>query len=224
MTSLRDALKRTAAGRLAMTSEEDAGLHASIVSRVRAENNASWDARLRRMFDDMHLVYAGLGACVALVVCVVGFGMMSVAASDRMPGSNQNPVVVDARMLMPRALDVGLMVAPGRDADDTAFTLSGVVTREGRILNLELYPEDGHQPVAGSKEAKLVEMLLGAVSRAQFEPAKVAGLPVAVNMVWVVAHTTVRGKEPFGVEPPPSVRKRQAMFAPAASVRKASIA
>ena len=35
--------------------------------------------------------------------------------------------------------------------------------------------------------------MLGAMSQARFEPARVAGLPVAVNMVWLVAHTTVRG-------------------------------
>jgi len=33
---------------------------------------------------------------------------------------------------------------------------------------------------------------MDAVSRARFEPAQVAGLPVAVNMVWLVARTTVR--------------------------------
>ena len=34
------------------------------------------------------------------------------------------------------------------------------------------------------------------MSRARFEPATRKGLPVAVNMVWLVAHTTVRGKHP----------------------------
>jgi len=38
--------------------------------------------------------------------------------------------------------------------------------------------------------------LRDAVSRARFEPATRKGMPVAVNMVWLVAHTTVRGKHP----------------------------
>ena len=32
---------------------------------------------------------------------------------------------------------------------------------------------------------------MGEVSRTKFEPARVDGLPVAMNMVWLVPHTTV---------------------------------
>jgi hypothetical protein len=56
-------------------------------------------------------------------------------------------------------------------------------------------------------EAKAAEDLIEIVSRTRFEPASVvhgvldmAGLPVAVNMVWIVAHTTVRAtKAPIDV-------------------------
>jgi hypothetical protein len=54
-----------------------------------------------------------------------------------------------------------------------------------------------------AEAAKVVANLLDAVSHARFEPASVAGLPVAVNMVWMVAHTTVRGT-PAAPEPPPA--------------------
>jgi hypothetical protein len=37
-----------------------------------------------------------------------------------------------------------------------------------------------------------VDTLLSTASLARFEPARVDGLPVAVNMVWLVANTTVR--------------------------------
>jgi hypothetical protein len=33
------------------------------------------------------------------------------------------------------------------------------------------------------------------VSDARFEPARVDGLPVAVNMIWLVTNTTVRASE-----------------------------
>jgi hypothetical protein len=49
----------------------------------------------------------------------------------------------------------------------------------------------------GKAEAQSIEKLMDAMSRARFEPAQVAGLPVAVNMVWLVARTTVRGKHPI---------------------------
>ena len=68
---------------------------------------------------------------------------------------------------------------------------SGVVTREGSLVNLELHSEDGQTPVAGSPQALEREYMLGAVSKVRFEPARISGLPVAVNMVWLVTQTTV---------------------------------
>ncbi len=35
--------------------------------------------------------------------------------------------------------------------------------------------------------------MIEAASRAQFEPARAGGAPVAVSMVWLLAHTTVVG-------------------------------
>jgi hypothetical protein len=190
---LRSALRMATPGRVVLTSEERAGFQASVVNRVGAENTMSVSVRLRAMFEDMHFVYAGMGAAAATVACVtIMLSMMNFAALTS-PGFNQNPVVVDARMLMPRVLDQqgGFDAATG--ADDAAFTLSAVVTREGRLVNLELHDEGGQTPAAGSSEARAVESMLGAMAQARFEPARVAGLPIAVNMVWLVTHTTVRG-------------------------------
>jgi len=225
MQLLRATLRTAAVASIALTGEEDANLHASVVSRVRAEDNMSFSTHVRALFDDMHFVYAGLGAGAATVACVmIMLSMMRFATSERSPGSNQNPVVVDARMLMPRALDQVLMTAASKDGDEAVFTLSAVVTREGRIVNLELHQEDGQTPEAGSSDAQAVQNLLGAVSRARFEPAKVAGLPVAVNMVWMVAHTTVRAKGPFDFSTPPSTKKRQVNLITAHPARRTSIA
>ena len=107
-------------------------------------------------------------------------------------------------MLMPRALDEAFSTSPdNNDGDDAAFTLTAVVTREGRIENLELLnTSSGFGAALGSDESKTVESLMDAVSRARFQPARVFehvsdvdGLPVAVNMVWLVAHTTVRASK-----------------------------
>lgn len=211
MRQLRTALRTALPGREALWLEES-NVSAAVISRIRAEDTASWSARLRAMFDDMHMVYAGLGAGTATVVCVmILLSMMRFANSERSPGSNQNPVVVDARMLFPRPLDQVLMTAAGKDdGDDAAFTLSAVVTREGRVVNLELHGPNGQTLGADSSEARALEVLLGTVSRTRFEPAKVAGLPVAVNMVWMVAHTTVRAaKAPLQIENPNPARKRR---------------
>jgi hypothetical protein len=185
------------------------------------------------MFDDMHLVYAGVGAAAATAVCVViMFTMMRFATNERpdslaamvrilaslsevehRDAAKQSPMAVDARMLSPRILDDRYFASPGKRAgEDALFTLSAVVTREGNIVNLELHPT-GAIPAAGSSEARALEGLRGAVSRARFEPARVAGLPVpaAVNMVWLIAHTTVRAtRAGLDLNAAPTPKKRQA--------------
>jgi Putative zinc-finger len=190
---LRGALRALTPGRVALSREDDGSLQRSVVSRVKAERAMSWAAQAREMFDDMQLVYAGAGATMAAVFSIVFMiGLMRFAPS---PGSNQNPVQVDEHVLMPRALNEPFATPGG--GGDTAFMLAAVVTREGTIENLELLsPISGPIAAPGTDEARVVEHLLGAVSRARFEPARVAGLPVAVNMVWLVAHTTVRAARP----------------------------
>jgi hypothetical protein len=212
MRLLRSALRGALPGRQALVLEGSTNLPAAVVSRLRAEETQSWSGRMRAMFDDMHMVYAGLGAGTATVVCVmILLSMMRFANSERSPGSNQNPVVVDARTMMPRPLDQVLMTASDKDGDEGVFTLSAVVTREGRVVNLELHGQDGATLSADSSEARALESLLGLVAKARFEPAKVSGLPVAVNMVWMVAHTTVRAaKSPLLIENSfPAARKRR---------------
>ena len=199
------ALRTIAPGRQALSREEYAGFTAAVVSRVDAERDQSFLVRVRDMFDDMHLVYAGLGATAATLVCIViMLGMMRFATRERPdslaaivnilanPGSNLNPVAIDARVQMPRALDGALSSSPA--PEDAVFALAAVVTREGTIANLEMLRPSGRQ---GAADAKAEGALMDAMSRARFEPAQMAGLPVAVNMVWVVAHTTVRGKHPI---------------------------
>jgi Putative zinc-finger len=235
---LRSALRMATPGRVVLTSEERAGFQASVVNRIGAENTMSLSVRLRAMFEDMHFVYAGMGAAAATVACVtIMLSMMNFAALTN-PGFNQNPVVVDARMLMERnvvdstmyftvsTLRTRVLDQGGLDAaagnDDGAFTWSGVVTREGRLVNLELHPESGQEPVAGSSEARAVQSMLGAMADARFEPARVAGLPIAVNMVWLVTHTTVRGTTlPIALPAVPTAKKRRvdSIVAPA-SARK----
>jgi len=230
---LRSALRASTPGRVKLTAEEHASFHASVVSRAGAEQNMSFSTRLRSMFEDMHFVYAGLGAAGATVSCIaIMLSMMNFAALTN-PGFNQNPVLIDARILMyawpaapnpmPSMLDQGFSGSGG--ADDGAFTLSAVVTREGRLVNLELHPEDGQQPKAGSSEARAVQTMLGAMSQARFEPARVGGLPIAVNMVWLVTHTTVRGTEaPKALPAAPVAKKRRVDLNVVPSAPKAVIA
>jgi hypothetical protein len=182
---------------------ELAALQAAVLSRVRAEHEQSFAFQVRALFDDLHLFWAGLGATTAVVVCL--FGTMSVlhAASEERPdslkgvlqslanpGSDRNPMLLDGRMVqVPRALDDSPALVAGED--EAVFALAAVVTREGRVANYEvLISERDNRPGAVD-----VTRLLDRVARSRFAPAErgVARAPVAVNMVWLLARTTVRG-------------------------------
>ena len=54
------ALHAIAPGRAFPTHEEAAGFRSSVVSRLSAERDASLAAQVRLMFDDPHVLYAGL--------------------------------------------------------------------------------------------------------------------------------------------------------------------
>jgi hypothetical protein len=208
---LRDALRQALPGRVALAVEQDLNLQATVVNRIKAEERLSFSAWLQEAFADMHLVYAGLSAVAAAIACLaVTLGMMRFATNERpdstaamvrmfaTPGSNLYPVSASPRVRMPRALDEPIWATP---ADiDAHYTLSAIVTREGRVGSLEILNSTGGRWIpSDGAEAKAVEDLIGTVSRARFEPASIliepssmTGLPVAVNVVWIVAQTTVR--------------------------------
>ena len=64
------ALQSLVSERLTLTHEEAAVFNATVVNRLKVENDASFLAHLHEMFDDMHFVYAGFGAAAATVLCV----------------------------------------------------------------------------------------------------------------------------------------------------------
>lgn len=214
---LRGLLRAGAPGQARLDAEESVAFQENVVSRARAEETVSFSAWLRDALEDTRVMYAGAGAAVATLFCVlVLLSMMRFATRERPdslaaivhllaapktvsidpngPGTNDNPVLVDARMLMPRTLNQ-LFMSTASAGDESVFTLSAVVTREGRLVNVAWHSASGRTPKAGSREAEAVDTLLSAASQARFEPARVAGLPVAVNMVWLVANTTVRGSK-----------------------------
>jgi len=234
---MRAALRMGAPGRVPLDYDTDASLRAAIVSRMRAEHTASFSAGLREMFEDMHLVYTGLGAAAAAAVCVViMLGMVRAAmneapgmqpipsmpvtdvAGSLAPGTNQNPMALDEGVAMPRSINEPFA---SMASDDAVFTLSAVLTREGRVEHLALVDAAQELPNSHPDNDKFMEELMGVVSRARFEPARVAGAPVAVNMVWLFAHTTaVRGGKteielPTPAPAPPAAKKRRVALGPA---------
>ena len=205
-----------ASGPSAADSGELTALHDGVLARVRAEQAQSFSVRFRELFDDLHLLWAGLGAMTAVLVCL--FGTMSVlhAASDERPdslagiiqslanpGSERNPVRIGGGLVLgPRASGEN---APALQMpeDEAVFALAAVVTREGRVANYEvlLSELDGARRRTPARD---VAVLLDVVARSRFNPAqRVEGTPVAVNMVWLLARTTVKGTlRALDFEPP----------------------
>jgi Putative zinc-finger len=179
-----------------------------VMERLRVEEQYSLGAEIKRLFQDMHLVWAALGATAAMLFCLVGsISVLHAASQERPdslaamitflanPGSNENPKRLDIHMLAPRwRADEGPMALPPMPSDDAVLALSAVVTREGRIQNLELL--DGDRPVRAKVRPDVLLAMLQAASQVEFVPAKATatGAPVAVSMVWVLANTTVKGR------------------------------
>jgi hypothetical protein len=235
-----DALRAASARQAMLSRDEASGFCAGVVNRVKAERESSVMARLRGMFDDMHLVYAGLGAAAAGVACViVMLGMMRSINNERpdslaamvaflaTPGSNANAVAVDAAS---HARWTARLSGANETAEEEAvFALAAVLTREGRIAKLEHLRAsgttslDGGSGSAGSNDAKLIEGLLDVLSRARFEPAQVEGMPTSANMVWLITRTTVRasqssagsGTGDLQLPSPPAAKKRAASISAA---------
>ena len=180
------------------------GLAPGVISRMRAEANETWSARAGRLFEDLHLVWIGLASTAATFLCgAVVLGMLHFASPERQdslvnviavmaapPGSDLNPMRLEPGMQLPSLPLTGGLVGDTLESrtsqQDMVLALSAVVTREGRVSGLSVLSND--------HERQNVTELLKAISEGRLEPAQLAGAPVAVNLVWLVAHTTVRGK------------------------------
>jgi hypothetical protein len=183
------------------------GLQPGVISRMRAEEHESWTERARRAFDDMHLVWIGLASTAATFICAATvLSMLHFASPQRNnlslaalfvvmaapSGSDLNPARLDNRYQVPSVPEDGIVSAALQSrvmgGEDVVVPMSAVVTREGRVSGLELLSSD-HKP-------QDVLGLVDALSRGRLEPAQFKGAPVAVNLVWLVAHTTVKAKTP----------------------------
>jgi hypothetical protein len=168
----------------------------TVLERIRVEELFSMRAQIADWFSDMHLVWAGLGASVATLICVIGSASVLHATSqDRpnsmarvlsvlaSPGSNDNPIRLNYGMSAPRPVtDVAIETWE----EDGQYALSAVVSREGRVQGVE---------VLNQANRPGVNAMLNEAYRMRFAPATSdRGDAVAVSMVWLVANTTVKGR------------------------------
>ena len=166
-----------------------------VIERLKIEERFSIRAQVSEWFQDMHLVWAGLGASLATAICVIGSASVLHAANQERPnsmarvisvlanpGSNDNPIRLNYEMTVP-----GLVTdaAIEMSEEEGEYTLSAVVSREGHVQGVEMIDADDRPGV---------NAMLNEAYRMKFAPAIARGDAVAVSMVWLVANTTVKGR------------------------------
>lgn len=192
------------------------GLTPGVISRMRAEANQTWMARLARTFDDMHLVWIGLAASAGTVFCgAVVLGLLHFASPERADslramitvmnaplGSNLNPANLDdlimstTQMTVPRPIQAPTVPLDGiiRASLERSGTegemmaaFSATISREGNISGVELLADSGRR--------RQVQQLINEISTGRLEPARHGEDTVAVTCVWLVEHMTVKPKQ-----------------------------
>jgi hypothetical protein len=233
LRSLGSLLSALPSRELALSSDEARTFNQTVFSRLKAEDNASFLAYVRDMFEDIRLVYAGVGAAVATVACVVVMlGMMRFATSER-PDSLAAIVTLVATPLECENIDVSDSAgcrakweARFKSANESAeqesvFALDEVVTHQsGHLANLEVL-RTGHRAAAG--KARMIETLLDSVTRLRLERTPTIGVALPGSVLWLVEHATVRAsiKPPplDPIAPPPLKKRADSQSAIARSVR-----
>jgi hypothetical protein len=202
--TLGASLRELAAQSADRMSDEPLRISARVLERLRVEEQFSMRSQVIALFQDMHLVWAGLGATVATMICVIGSASVLHAANQQQPGSfanvisilaspgsNENPMRLNYEMMAPRAVSAAPIEM--RSEEDSEYALSAVVSREGRVQGVEVINQ------SRSKD-RSVNAMLNEAYRVQFAPAQARGDAVAVSMVWLVASTTVKGRPDTNME------------------------
>jgi hypothetical protein len=179
-----------------------ASMSSAVISRVKAERAQSLPSRIARLFEDLHLVWAALAAttatatAAAIVAGVLYFapkersdslaGVLSALAA---PGSDRNPMMLDKFIAPPRfeAEPIIENMPLTTEGTDVMLAVSGVVTQDGRLAFPSLVSSS---PYSQAEDRRVMDQ----VSTIRFEPATRGGAPVAVNFVWLLERTNVRGK------------------------------
>ena len=214
------ALQAIRPGRLTLSQEDAAVFTGTVVNRFKAEDAASLFARVRVMFSDMRLGYAGLGATAATMVCVViMLTMMHFAPKERpdslraMMGVISTPLDCDAFDLSDstgcRARWAERFQRANEWAEqDAVFALEIVVTRQGGLANIALLRNArGH---ASADQVQIIDGLLDLVQQARLDQPLEMRLPTAI---YLQEQTTVHAsKQPTPLDVPlPQPKKRASL-------------
>jgi hypothetical protein len=197
-------------------SDDWTGLQPGVISRMRAEIDESWAARLQRNFDDMHLVWIALASTAATFICAaVALGALHFASPERHDSlaatiagySTAVAPEVRSNYLTAAGLMDGPMAATLMSEDDLVTAVAGAtMTRDGCVVGLS--------KITNERDRRELDTILDGFMRTKLERAGDFGPTQAVNVVRLLAphaprlsmfalvirhapvHTTVRGKMP----------------------------
>ena len=197
LTTLGASIREFAAQVAGRTAHEPMRMTSRVIERLRVEEQFSVKSQVIALFQDMHLVWAGLGATMATMICVIGSASVLHAANQQQPGSfanvisilaspgsNENPLRLNYEMMLPQVVAAAPLEMSEEEGE---YALSAVVSREGRIQGIEVINPSGNKHRGANA-------VLHDAYRVQFAPAIARGDAVAVSMVWFVANTTVKGR------------------------------
>jgi hypothetical protein len=198
LADLGDAL-RTMAGSVPGRAPADTGLITeAVLHRIRIEERFSLGSRVRESFQDMHLVWAGLGATFAMLFCIFASAGVLHAANQERPDSLAGIIstIANGAIDPVRLVDSATENKPLLDTSEalpmgeTDLMLSAYITRDGRIQNVALLEE---QARALHVKPEVVVAMIEAASRAKFSPTQAGAYAGGMNVVWLVTSTTVKG-------------------------------
>ena len=190
-------------GAKTLTKEQQDAADAAELARMQAEEDASLFSTIRLMFEDLHLVYAGLGAATATAIClVIMLGMMRFATTDR-PDSLAAVMTV---LATPLECESGNDITDASgcrarwnerfaranewDEQEAVFALEAVVMQHGRLANLAVLRRARHASALG--DLQVIEDLLDVVSRSRLDPRLANRL---ATPIWLYEQTTVRASQ-----------------------------
>ena len=197
------ALIRTSATRPGSADYDDqilSGVLSSVMKQIHRERRFGWCEWVGRVMADASPVWIPGGAVVlaTLLSLLTPSQLGSLAAVFHglgTPGSNANPVLVARGVTLPtvsRAQRLPLFLSRIPDPLRPNVTLASVVTREGELSQVEVLG-------TGSTSDELEDDIFQLAAEVRFSPALYGGSPVAVNVVWLLEGTTVRGYLPVPV-------------------------
>lgn len=170
LASLGDDLRDLASNLAEHDTTDPSRMSARVLERLRVEAQCSMRAQITDWFQDMHLVWAGLGASAATLICIAGSASVLHATSQEhpssmartisvlaSPGSNDNPLRLSYSMIVPSAVtNVPIEISE----EDAQYTLSAVVSREGRVQGVEMINQPYRQGIKRDAERRLPDAVL----------------------------------------------------------------